>query len=196
MTESPFEDLGTDTPDEVAANAATSPEGEPVAEPVVELTREQELEAAVAELTSDLQRKQAEFINYKRRVEDDRIKFIADGKATVINSLLTVLDDLGRADQHGELVGGFKAVADSLRTVVSGHGLEEFGEAGEAFDPNFHEAVSHAGESADVSVTSLAQVLRTGFRIGDKVIRPATVIVVDPASTAPEAAAEPASETE
>ena len=196
MTESPFEDLGTDTPDEVAANAATSPEGEPVAEPVVELTREQELEAAVAELTSDLQRKQAEFINYKRRVEDDRIKFIADGKATVINSLLTVLDDLGRADQHGELVGGFKAVADSLRTVVSGHGLEEFGEAGEAFDPNFHEAVSHAGESADVSVTSLAQVLRTGFRIGDKVIRPATVIVVAPASTAPEAAAEPASETE
>ncbi|NLC98558.1 MAG: nucleotide exchange factor GrpE [Actinomycetales bacterium] len=196
MTESPFEDLGTDTPDEVAANAATSPEGEPVAEPVVELTREQELEAAVAALTSDLQRKQAEFINYKRRVEDDRIKFIADGKATVINSLLTVLDDLGRADQHGELVGGFKAVADSLRTVVSGHGLEEFGEAGEAFDPNFHEAVSHAGESADVSVTSLAQVLRTGFRIGDKVIRPATVIVVDPASTAPEAAAEPASETE
>ena len=196
MTESPFEDLGTDTPDGVAANAATSPEGEPVAEPVVELTREQELEAAVAELTSDLQRKQAEFINYKRRVEDDRIKFIADGKATVINSLLTVLDDLGRADQHGELVGGFKAVADSLRTVVSGHGLEEFGEAGEAFDPNFHEAVSHAGESADVSVTSLAQVLRTGFRIGDKVIRPATVIVVDPASTAPEAAAEPASETE
>ena len=134
MTESPFEDLGTDTPDEVAANAATSPEGEPVAEPVVELTREQELEAAVAELTSDLQRKQAEFINYKRRVEDDRIKFIADGKATVINSLLTVLDDLGRADQHGELVGGFKAVADSLRTVVSGHGLEEFGEAGEAFE--------------------------------------------------------------
>lgn len=194
MTESPFEDLGTDTPDEVAANAATSPEGEAAPEPVVELTPEQQLEAQVAELTSDLQRKQAEFINYKRRVEDDRIKFIADGKATVINSLLTVLDDLGRADQHGELVGGFKSVADSLRAVVSGHGLEEFGEAGEAFDPNFHEAVSHAGESADVTVTSLAQVLRTGYRIADKVIRPATVVVVDPASA--EASAEPAAETE
>lgn len=140
-----------------------------------------ELEARVAELTNDLQRKQAEFINYKRRVEDDRVRAVETGKQRVLTDLLTVLDDLGRAEEHGELTGGFKAVADSLTQTLSKFGLESFGAVGDAFDPQIHEAVFHAGESAEAEVTSIAQVMRTGYRVGDKILRPATVGVVDPA---------------
>lgn len=194
MTESPLEDAGNETPEEVAASAATSAEDtasseEPTAEgnaaeggaeDAVPLTREEELEAKVTELTSDLQRKQAEFINYKRRVEDDRVKAIETGKQTVISALLTVLDDIGRADEHGELVGGFKAVADALIAELDKFGLEKYAEAGEEFDPQIHDAVFHTGTSSEVATTSIAQVMKVGYRLKDKVIRAAVVSVVDP----------------
>ncbi|HPU13710.1 MAG TPA: nucleotide exchange factor GrpE [Aeromicrobium sp.] len=138
------------------------------------------LEDQLAERTGDLQRVQAEFINYKRRVEDDRVKAIEAGKQKVLVELLTVLDDLSRADEHGELTGGFKAVADQLTAVTTKFGLESFGVEGEPFDPNLHEAVFHAGEDPDVLVTSIKQVMRTGYLVNKTVLRPAVVGVVDP----------------
>lgn len=139
-------------------------------------------EEQLAERTLDLQRLQAEYVNYKRRVDRDRELVRAQGEAAVLQSLLTVLDDISRADQHGELEGGFKAVADALQQAVMRHKLEAFGAKGEAFDPSLHEAVFHAGESAEVETTTIDSVLRTGYRHGERVLRPATVGVVDPAS--------------
>jgi molecular chaperone GrpE len=152
------------------------------------------LEQQLAERTADLQRLQAEYVNYKRRVDRDRELVRAQGEAAVLHSLLTVLDDIGRAAEHGELEGGFKAVADAIHQLAAKHGLEPFGAKGEAFDPAHHEAVFHAGESADVDTPTIDSVLRIGYRHGDRVLRPATVGVVDPASedAQPESAEEPA----
>lgn len=138
----------------------------------------------LTERTADLQRLQAEYVNYRKRVERDRTLARVAGEASVLRSLLTVLDDIGRAEQHGELEGGFKAVADALHQAVKGHRLEVFGAPGEAFDPKLHEALFHAGESSDVEVTTIDSVIRTGYRIGDDVIRHAQVGVVDPPSGA------------
>lgn len=167
-------------PDETPESAPTGEEPAADEEPRSEQAEGPSPEQRIAELTEDLQRKQAEFLNYKRRVEDDRVRFLAEGKNQVLSELLTVLDDIGRADEHGELVGGFKAVADQLTTTLSKFGLEPFGEVGEPFDPNLHEAVFHAGEDPNVQVQSIAQVMRTGYRVGDRVLRPAVVGVVDP----------------
>ena len=146
------------------------------------------LERRLSERTADLQRLQAEYVNYRKRVERDRAVSRQQGEVAVLRSLLTVLDDLGRAEQHGELEGGFKAVADALGQAVRSHKLEAFGEAGDAFDPRLHEALFHAGESADVEVTTVQAVVRTGYRVGDEVVRHAQVGVVEPGS----APAEPA----
>ena len=139
------------------------------------------LEEQLAERTSDLQRLQAEYINYKRRVDRDRVLIKAQGEVGVLRSLLTVLDDIGRAAEHGELSGGFKAVADALQQAVKGHKLEAFGVKGEEFDPRLHEALFHAGESTDVDTTTVDSILRAGYRVGDDVIRHAQVSVIDPA---------------
>lgn len=147
-------------------------------------------EQQLAERTADLQRLQAEYVNYKRRVDRDRELVRAQGEAKVLESLLTVLDDIARAAQHEQLEGGFKAVADSLQAAVTKHGLETFGAKGDPFDPSLHEAVTHAGESPDVDVTSVELVMRTGFRVGDRVLRTAIVGVVDPVVPAAEPAAE------
>ncbi|MGZ8768297.1 nucleotide exchange factor GrpE [Aeromicrobium sp.] len=145
----------------------------------------QTAEEQLAERTADLQRLQAEYINYKRRVERDRVRVKAQGEAGVLRSLLTVLDDIGRAADHGELEGGFKAVADALQQAVKSHRLESFGVKGDEFDPRLHDAMFHAGESADVDVTTVDSVLRTGYRVGDEVIRHAQVSVIDPAGDVP-----------
>lgn len=172
--------------DEVVEPAQDTEQAPAPAEPTPPTVEEQ-----LAERTLDLQRLQAEYVNYKRRVDRDRELVRAQGEAAVLQSLLTVLDDIARAAEHGQLEGGFKAVADSLQQAVTKHKLEAFGVKGEAFDPSLHEAVFHAGESADVEVTSVENVMRTGYRHGDRVLRPATVGVVDPASSP----AEPAPET-
>ncbi len=140
------------------------------------------LEQQLAERTADLQRLQAEYVNYKRRVDRDRQLVRAQGETAVLQSLLTVLDDIGRADEHGELEGGFKAVAEAIHQLAAKHGLVSFGAEGEPFDPAVHEAVFHAGESADVDTTTIDSVLRIGYRHGDRVLRPATVGVVEPAT--------------
>ena len=155
-----------------------------------DLATEPTIEQQLAERTADLQRLQAEYVNYRKRVERDRAHARTAGEVSVLRSLLTVLDDIGRAEQHGELEGGFKAVADALQQAIKAHRLESFGAPGEVFDPRLHEALFHAGESAEVDVTTIDSVVRTGYRVGDEVIRHAQVGVVDPG--AGEATDEPA----
>ena len=159
-----------------------APEDVSLETPDAEVPAEPSVEQQLAERTADLQRLQAEYVNYRKRVERDRAVARTAGEAAVLRSLLTVLDDIGRAEKHGELEGGFKAVADALHQAVKTHRLESFGAPGEAFDPKLHEALFHAGESADVEVTTIDSVIRTGYRIGDDVIRHAQVGVVDPSS--------------
>ena len=134
---------------------------------------------ALQELTLDLQRLQAEYLNYKRRVERDRELVKQNATFGVLSQLLPVLDDIDRAREHGELEGGFKAVADSLERIVANLGLTKFGAKGDEFDPNFHEALMH-GHSPDVTTTTVDVVAHAGYRIGDRVVRAAKVTVLDP----------------
>jgi molecular chaperone GrpE len=138
-----------------------------------------EAQAKVAGLTEDLQRLQAEYVNYKRRVDRDRELVLENARFTVLSAFLPVLDDLDRARDHGELEGGFKAVADSLERIVAGQGLVKFGKPGDEFDPRFHEALMHA-HSPDVTTTTCRDVVSAGYQIGERVVRPAKVTVVDP----------------
>jgi molecular chaperone GrpE len=133
----------------------------------------------VAVLTSDLQRVQAEYSNYRKRVDRDRITANEITTAIVLSELLPVLDDISRAEEHGELTGGFKAVADQLLTITTKLGLSQFSDVDVPFDPNIHEALMHA-TSPDVTETSVTQVLQPGFKFKDRVIRPARVAVTDP----------------
>ncbi len=138
--------------------------------------------AALEERTADLQRLQAEFLNYKRRVERDRELIAQNATYRVLVPIIDVLDTVDRAREHGDLDEGFAAVADQLERVVTGLGLTKFGTAGDAFDPNIHEALSHIGEDPDVEVTTCKVIAKAGYRIGDRVVRAAQVLVVDPAS--------------
>lgn len=90
-----------------------------------------------------------------------------------------MLDDVGRAREHGELVGGFKSVAESLETVVAKLGLQQFGTEGEPFDPTIHEALMHS-YAPDVTETTCVAILQPGYRIGERTIRPARVAVAEP----------------
>ena len=136
-------------------------------------------QTALAERTLDLQRLQAEFLNYKRRVDRDRELVKQNAMFAVLSGLLPVLDDIDRAREHGELEGGFKAVADSLERIVAALGLTKFGAKGDEFDPNVHEALMH-GHSPDVTTTTVDMVAHAGYRIGDRVVRAAKVTVLDP----------------
>ncbi|AEW95674.1 MULTISPECIES: nucleotide exchange factor GrpE [Streptomycetaceae] len=144
--------------------------------------RDKELETVrgqLAERTADLQRLQAEYQNYRRRVERDRVSVREVAVANLLGELLPVLDDIGRARDHGELVGGFKSVGESLETVVAKLGLQQFGKEGEPFDPLVHEALMHS-YSPDVTETTCVQILQPGYRIGERTIRPARVAVAEP----------------
>ena len=133
----------------------------------------------VASLTEDLQRLQAEYANYKKRVDRDRILVadIATGAALI--ELLPILDDLDRAAEHGELTGGFKAVADQITNFSQRLGLQKFGEAPSIFDPNIHEALMHE-TSKDVTETTVTKILQPGYKHKERVLRPARVVVTDP----------------
>lgn len=160
------------------APAGAAPEAEKPA-PAASVA-EAELAAQVAERTADLQRVSAEYANYRRRVDRDREAVLVNARVQFVAELLTVFDDLDRAEAHGDLTGPFKAVSDKLVAVVQKLGLESFGLVGEPFDPAVHEAVQH--ETADVdgpTVTVLSAVLRKGYRIADRVLRPAMVTVND-----------------
>ncbi len=137
----------------------------------------------VATLTADLQRLQAEYANYRKRVERDRAVAHESAIGAVLTELLALLDDVDRAEQHGELTGGFKAVADQLNSITSRIGLEKYGTAGEAFDPQIHEALMH-DESAEVAVATATKILQPGYKYKERILRPARVAVTDPATGA------------
>ena len=133
-----------------------------------------------AELTTDLQRLQAEYVNYKRRVDRDRELVAQNATYKVLAPITEVLDTIDRAREHGPLEDGFKVVADQLERIVASLGLTKFGAPGEPFDPTLHEALSHLGTDADVEVTTIKVLAKAGYRIGDRVVRAAQVLVVDP----------------
>jgi molecular chaperone GrpE len=143
-------------------------------------TEDRGLEATLAERTADLQRLQADYTNYRRRVERDREAVRELALVNILTNLLPVLDDIGRARDHGELEGGFKSVADALEAAVGKLGLERFGEPGEPFDPSVHEALTHT-HSDEVTEPTAVQVFQPGYRIGARVVRPARVGVAEPA---------------
>ena len=133
----------------------------------------------VSALTADLQRVQAEYANYKKRVERDRSLAHELAVSSVLIELLPVLDDIERAESHGELTGGFKAVADHIASATERIGLSKYGTAGDAFDPQIHEALLH-DTSADVTTSTATKILQPGYKFKDRILRPARVAVTDP----------------
>lgn len=171
------------TPEDAEPKAAASDEGaapdgdaNQTAGLVAQLDQ---VRTALGERTADLQRLQAEYQNYRRRVERDRIAVKEIAIANLLTELLPVLDDIGRAREHGELVGGFKSVGESLETVAAKLGLQQFGKEGEPFDPTIHEALMHS-YAPDVTETTCVAILQPGYRIGERTIRPARVAVAEP----------------
>jgi molecular chaperone GrpE len=167
---------------------AGSPEAEagPAAEPGGPVEAERGLATKLAERTADLQRVSAEYANYRKRVDRDRLVVREQALANVLVALLPVLDDIGRAKEHGELVGGFEKVAQSLESIVTKLGLVPFGNEGEPFDPNVHEAVSLT-QSAGVTEPTCIQILQPGYKVGERIVRPARVIVAEPDDAGPDA---------
>lgn len=160
----------------VAADAeGVNPDEAEVAEVTAEV--DNSIEAELAERTEDLQRVTAEYTNYRRRVERDRASVITGAKAGVAAELLPILDDLEMAEQHGDLTGPLKSMSDKLQSVMVSMKVEKFGEEGDEFDPNCHEAVQDTSSGDD---KVLATILRRGYRLGDRVLRNAMVIIGDP----------------
>ncbi|MGI8900802.1 MAG: nucleotide exchange factor GrpE [Nocardioides sp.] len=176
-----------ETPDHAGLAGSGEQVGDVAAESPTDLLADlADAHTRVAALTEDLQRLQAEYVNYKRRVDRDRGLVLENAKYAVLSALLPVLDDIDRAREHGELEGGFKAVADALEGIVAAQGLTRFGVSGDEFDPRFHEALLHA-HSADVTTTTCRDIVTAGYQIGERVVRPARVTVVDPEPAVDEA---------
>jgi len=167
---------------EAAAEMANETEVEG-GEPEADLSLADELavtKMALAEMTADAQRVQAEYANYRKRVDRDRELIRENATYAALSPIIDVLDTIDRAREHGELEGGFKAVAEQLERIVANQGLIRFGAPGDPFDPTIHEALSHIGQDPEVSVTTCQHIAKVGYRIGDRVVRVAQVLVVDP----------------
>ncbi|GAA1849084.1 nucleotide exchange factor GrpE [Asanoa iriomotensis] len=179
-TPAPAADAGADVEEPVVEPAEPA---EPVvvpAEPAGGLGAELEsLRADLEERTRDLQRVSAEYANYRKRVDRDRGLAAEQTTGQVISTLLPVLDDLDRAREHGDLVGPFGSVAEQLVTALGKFGLTAFGEKGDPFDPTRHDAVAHL-TSAEVTEPTCIDVMRRGYQLGDRLLRPALVAVADP----------------
>jgi molecular chaperone GrpE len=137
-------------------------------------------EARLAERTADLQRLQAEYANYRKRVDRDRAAVREQAVAATLAGLLPVLDAISQAKEHGELSGGFKSVADSLAAALGRLGLVAYGEKGDPFDPKIHEALT-SSYSPDVAEDTCIEILQPGYKVGDRILRPARVAVAEPA---------------
>jgi len=149
------------------------------ADPAERLSAQSEAEARLAERTADLQRLQAEYANYRKRVDRDRAAVREHAVAGALSDLLPVLDAIGQAREHGELSGGFKSVADSLQAAVGKLGLVSYGQRGDAFDPKIHEALTHT-YSADVAEDTCVEIFQPGYKVGERILRPARVAVAAP----------------
>lgn len=138
------------------------------------------VDVRVAELTADLQRISAEYANYRKRVDRDRVAVVEMATAGLLGELLPVLDDVDRAREHGDLTGAFQVVGERLEAVVGKAGLERYGAPGEPFDPAVHEALLQAEPDPAQSVATCAQVFQAGYRLaGGRVLRPARVSVAE-----------------
>jgi molecular chaperone GrpE len=147
-----------------------------------------ELEQARKDATErleDLRRLQAEYVNYRRRVERDREAVRDTAVANSLAELLPILDDIGRARDHGDLTGPFKAVGEGLEQAVAKLGLVKFGEEGERFDPTQHEALMHE-YSDQVEEPTCVRILMPGYRFGERIVRPARVAVAEPTVALPQ----------
>jgi molecular chaperone GrpE len=147
----------------------------------------EELQAQLSERTADLQRLQAEYVNYKRRVDRDRDLTRKVALEGFVKDFLPVLDDLRSAREHGELTGAFKAVGDEVERITGKHGLETFGAKGDPFDPHIHDALMQV-PAEGIDGPTCVEILQPGYRIGDRVLRPARVAVGEPTGAAPAAA--------
>lgn len=170
----------------VSAGAPAAEPPPPVLEP-----EQESLDSQAAELTADLQRVSAEYANYRKRVERDRMVVVEMATAGVLTGLLPLLDDIDRAREHGDLDGAFKSVGEALEGVTAKLGLERFGTVGEQFDPAVHEALLQAEPDPTATVAVCAAVFQPGYRVGGRVLRPARVSVAEPAAPT---SAEPASD--
>ena len=153
---------------------------DPITEAIEDVVPDQVIDP-VATLTNDLQRLQAEYANYRKRIERDRLVAHEMAIGAVLTELLALLDAVDLAEQHGEVTGGFKAVSDQLNAITSRIGLEKYGSEGEAFDPQIHEALMHE-TSADVAVPTATKILQPGYKYKERILRPARVSVTDPAA--------------
>ncbi|MFF7143775.1 MULTISPECIES: nucleotide exchange factor GrpE [Streptomyces] len=202
MTEEEKPDVSSGaTPDDAEPQAAApspeeakAPAGDTDAGTAGLVAQLDQARTALGERTADLQRLQAEYQNYRRRVERDRIAVKEVAIANLLGELLPVLDDIGRAREHGELVGGFKSVAESVEAVAGKMGLQQYGKEGEPFDPTVHEALMHS-YAPDVTETTCVAILQPGYRFGERIIRPARVAVAEPQPGAQTVKAEETAET-
>jgi len=167
--------------DEAAPEAAPTPAPEASETEKAEVLAAKELRTKLAERTADLQRLQAEYANYRKRVDRDRATVREAAVAGALTELLPVLDAIGQAREHGELSGGFKSVADSLQAAVSKMGLVSYGQRGDAFDPKIHEALTHS-YSPDVAEDTCVEIFQPGYKVGERILRAARVAVAEPAT--------------
>ncbi|WP_106209226.1 nucleotide exchange factor GrpE [Kineococcus rhizosphaerae] len=142
-------------------------------------TEVDEANALAAQRLDELQRLNAEYVNYKKRVDRDRDVAKNTALAGVAEALLPVLDDVHLAREHGDLTGPFVAIADKLEATLARFGLERYGQDGEPFDPAVHEALMHS-HSDEYEVATCVKVLQPGYKFGERVLRPARVAVADP----------------
>ncbi len=194
MTDNPVEevDQSSDIPTEALNDATEAAEAEPTAtaeaaeptESAESVDEAEVLRRQLAERTEDLQRLQAEYANYKRRVDRDRVAVKQSGADAVLRDLLPVWDSINAADKLGELVGGFKLTADEFVRLAEKHGLVQLGAVDELFDPTVHEALMQLPSEASGEPT-IAEVIQHGYRVGDNLLRPARVVVTVPSGDEP-----------
>ena len=161
--------------------AAEKDEAELTEAESAEVLAAQELRTQLAERTADLQRLQAEYANYRKRVDRDRVTVREHAVAGTLIELLPVLDAISQAREHGELSGGFKSVADSLQAATGKLGLVSYGQRGDAFDPKIHEALTHS-YSPEVTEDTCVEIFQPGYKVGERILRPARVAVAEPAT--------------
>ena len=172
------------TPEEEVSpteGGATTTTAGPAAAAPADSAAVSKLQSQLAERTADLQRLQAEYANYRKRVDRDRATVREHAVAGALSELLPVLDAIGQAREHGELSGGFKSVADSLQAAVGKLGLVSYGQRGDAFDPKIHEALTHT-YSPDVTEDTCVEIFQPGYKVGERILRPARVAVAAPAT--------------
>ena len=171
---------------EPAAPAGDTAEGAPTTPDAALLTgadippKLEAAQAVAAERLEDLQRLQAEYVNYRKRVERDRLVARDQTVVAMVEALIGVLDEIDLARKHGELTEGpFASIAEKLEATLGRFGWESYGAEGETFDPTVHEALMHQ-HSDDVTEPTVVAVLQPGHRVGDRIVRAARVSVAEP----------------